>query len=113
MLIEASPIPIAGWDGDVGILPEFLKDRISFNGVGEDAHETFVLTPKETGFTFCKTARKPYDTLVVAILCLADLTFPGLLSISSDGDSGDWEEGLLLARLVNPGAVIPAEVEAY
>lgn len=47
------------------------------------------------GFDFCKTARKPYDTVVTACLCV--LAESGL-SVSSDGDTRDWEAGRALAQ---------------
>ena len=41
---------------------------IAFNGIGKDDldHETFVINryKKDNEFTFCKTARKPYDIAV-------------------------------------------------
>ena len=45
-------------------------DFISFNGMGEESHEDFVLSKKQNlspndhrpyKFNFCKTAEKPYD----------------------------------------------------
>ena len=44
------------------------KDEIAFNGVGNDSHETFILTRKfpegKDPFHFCKTKFKPYDIAV-------------------------------------------------
>ena len=49
--------------------PPFVgHDVIRFNGPGDDGHETFYLTRTADEFSFCKTARKPYDAAVVAIL---------------------------------------------
>ena len=74
-------IEIAGWDGNGK--PEFTKEFVSFNGKGEElSHETFYLENKE-GFSFCKTARKPYDLLVVACY-LATMQILGS-KFSSDG----------------------------
>lgn len=55
------------------------------------------------GFDFCKTARKPYDDVVVACLCVLAETG---LSVSSDGDHDEWEDGRKLAEqiLVRPVA---------
>ena len=41
-------------------------DVIAINGDGEKGldHETLFFDDKETGFNFCKTARKPYDYAV-------------------------------------------------
>ncbi len=78
-------IPLAGWDGEGE--PVITAEEIRFNGVGDDAHETFAIVAGETGFAFCKTARKPYDAIVVAILiALSEVEGPSTFSWSSDGD---------------------------
>ena len=53
-------------------LPEIGPDVIRFNGKGGSGHETFYLekTPARE-FAFCKTALKPYDSAVIAILAAA------------------------------------------
>lgn len=43
---------------------------ICFNGLGEEAYETFVLV-FDGDWNFCKTARLPYDLAVKCILMLA------------------------------------------
>ena len=78
--------------------------HIRLNGIGDDSHETFLLTrAKEakpeyadqadydaTGaFSFCKTAQKPYDSAVLAILLAAEHYAPAAIVVSSDGD---WPE---------------------
>ena len=76
------------------MIPEVGENRIKFNGIGEDGHETFIINREDDeDFEFCKTARKPYDKIVTAILALAKhhLVIP---SISSDGTSDDWDEGV-------------------
>ena len=49
--------------------PILTTERIALNGNAESGldHESFVLD-SETGFNFCKTARKPYDYAVRKIL---------------------------------------------
>jgi hypothetical protein len=92
---------------------EFGPERIRFNGVGEEGHETFYLTPEATGshtIEFCKTAEKPYDSLVTAILAIAESTAAGYISVSSDGDRPDWEAGLDIAHLIDPAITIPRAV---
>jgi hypothetical protein len=42
-------------------------------------------------FNCCKTGRKPYDWLVVAVLILADNLCPGCYEITSDGNAEDWQ----------------------
>jgi len=75
--------------------PVCTKKMIRFNGIGDDGHETFILLNTErqsdfdynSTFSFCKTARKPYDIVVCEVL-LAVNAFCSHLSISSDGFSG-------------------------
>lgn len=79
-------------------------DLIAFNGLGENGHETFYL-PKEMEagrgtdkyrFNFCKTARKPYDDAVAAILLSMNHHAPGAWDIGSDGGRDDWARGIEL-----------------
>jgi hypothetical protein len=71
---------------------------VTFNGVGKDAHETFYLDPNHLGFYFCKTANKPYDVVVTAILAAIHTETKGeFYDIRSDGDAKDWLDGIALA----------------
>ena len=96
----------AGWKTVIEA-PKFNTRQIRFNGIGEDGHEDFILLksgveiqpyekrtstqPISFGFTFCKTARKPYDTLVCACLLVYKYHSEDTMSLSSDGDE-EWEE---------------------
>tara|TARA_R110002012_G_scaffold139316_2_gene296582 strand:- start:540 stop:1100 length:561 start_codon:yes stop_codon:yes gene_type:complete len=93
------------------------NEEIRFNGIGEDGHETFLITKKKPAkpdyeeqevydkrgaFDFCKTARKPYDKYVVAVLCaiynmFGHYNMTPMSSIMSDGKSDDWKEGMFHA----------------
>ena len=119
-------IALASGSGDGGTSPEFNADFISFNGVGDDSHETFLIrrkikrTPDYPGeqnlsWDFCKTARKPYDAAVTACLCYlgsitrrddprtgAPLIGSEVFSTSSDGGGSDFLVGLDLARKALP-----------
>ena len=96
------------------ILSEFNinNEEIRFNGYGEEGHETFLITKKkrakadyeeqdaydkEGAFDFCKTAHKPYDKYVVAVLCAIYRVQRDIMNISSDGNTADWTEGLFHA----------------
>jgi hypothetical protein len=81
-------------DVDPFLGPEALK----LNGKGEQGHETFMLTVSEDKFGFCKTARKPYDKAVVALLMLARHVFGDAFEWSSDGQPADHKEGFSLLR---------------
>ena len=71
-------------------------DSILCNGIGDDGHETFYLTRKmRNDFEFCKTAQKPYDKYIVAML-IAVAQITDSITVSSDGDQSDWLEGLQL-----------------
>lgn len=92
--------------------PLINDDLIRFNGVEDDGHETFVLSrfkqpkkdyvsqedyDKDGSFAFCKTARKPYDTVVTATLLAAMRVAKGAWRVGSDGDADEWFEGFELA----------------
>jgi len=100
--------------------PTIDSEQIRFNGIGKDGHETFLITKKKRAkreyeeqeaydkkgaFDFCKTAHKPYDKYVVAVLCALynieveewPLGDGKIMSISSDGNTEDWTEGLFHA----------------
>lgn len=77
--------------------PAVDDEVIIFNGIGADGHETFWFTKGSHSFAFCKTALKPYDRVVCAVLAIAKKHAPRL-SVSTDGDWGDWQEGLALCR---------------
>jgi hypothetical protein len=97
-------IPLASGEGEPGTSPEFTDEYILFNGVGDDAHESFIVhrkrPPKEPwqsrrGGDFCKTARKPYDLAVIAALSyLCTVPDPAAFGANSDGHGRDWLEGL-------------------
>lgn len=90
---------------------------ICFNGderKGHDlGHETFYLTREGEGFSFCKTARKPYDWLAVATLLLVEQVCPGCYEIASDGDAGEWEPVMTWLNANGFGPVsLPAEIRS-
>jgi len=108
-LIAKSGVPIGDAHDDGGPAV-FAFDHIAFNGVGADAHETFWINRDidGDGWSFCKTARKPYDRIVVA--CLIYLASRWDYKVDSDGDKADWAGGLSLLSEVLPGIVIPANI---
>ena len=67
--------------------PVANQEEIRFNGIGDDGHETFLVRNMGTKFSFCKTARKPYD-IVVSEVCLVLKAFCPHFDLSSDGFSG-------------------------
>ena len=97
---------LAGPNGEPKTRP-ITNDGISFNGIDEDSHETFDLPAAGLKkFDFCKTARKPYDTVVTA--CLARLAEVKGVKVSSDGNMDEWKAGVALAvKVLNRPVVNP------
>jgi hypothetical protein len=110
-LIESAKdhgIVIRDWEGQGK--PEFTESQFRFNGdatTGMDlGHETFgwYAFPEQPEwragepdvFDFCKTAHKPYDAVVTAVLLRAKAVYGDLVSISSDGDWSEWGSGRAL-----------------
>lgn len=97
-LLTDAPVHVVREYDEPGTRPHIGDDCIAFNGFSENGHETFWLAKEPEGFQFCKTAHKPYDVLVTAMLMVAERHAPGAIRISSDGDADDWELGLQLVR---------------
>lgn len=75
--------------------PRADNECIAFNGAAAtgDDYETFELYRVRGRATmpFCKTAKRPYDLAVAAILCAAERLAPGALAdVSADGGPEDW-----------------------
>ncbi len=91
---EDEPLKICGGNGTGK--PLFRNDEVWFNGDEKNDldHETFCIEPDKLDWDFCKTARKPYDLLVVACLIAAHEILD--YEVSSDGGFEDWKEGIEL-----------------
>lgn len=87
-------------DAGIAIANDSAENAIFINGVAEGAHETFGITKKDIGFNFCKTAEKPYDTVVTALLILLKEILGSEVKITSDGTWEDWQGGQLLYETV-------------
>jgi len=87
--------------------PVVDSDLVSFNGKApDDGFETFHIPrveempdwQRERGdklvFNFTKTARNRYDKVVVACLVALKYHYGSRVVISSDGDWGEWQDGL-------------------
>lgn len=99
--------------------PIIEPDQISLNGTNskDRSHETFAIDrvykpysshdkPHSDGswFEFCKTARKPYDTLVTASLLMFRYRFGEQVAVESDGFAEEWTNGYaLVAQVLGPG----------
>ena len=109
-LIKNSPVILGDGFGDT-VPKKFHKGFVWFNGLGENAHETFHLPdfpPK--GFQFCKTARKPYDLVVTACLAVLKEHLGNAVDVSSDGYAKEWLPGIEFASKVL-GREVPNPIE--
>jgi hypothetical protein len=101
---------LANGNSHPGSKPAATQKDICFNGIGDEAHETCLITKaKYNGFNFTKTARKEYDKVVVAVLTYINHIAPNALSISSDGkgEPGMFIEGTNLAQAIANDPNIP------
>jgi hypothetical protein len=106
-LLESRGLVLTGPMGE-GI-PILNGQKIAFNGDSECGlnHESFVVELDHQavnhGFDFCKTARKPYDTLVCLSLISLFEAFgdSAVFSYCSDGSDADWVEAREIYREVN------------
>ncbi len=107
-MARALNIPLAGPMGEIGTNPIANNNSISFNGIEDDSHETLSIPriksrrrfdDEKLIFDFCKTARKPYDTIAVAVLVAFKHHFPNS-RISSDGDEKAFELGKNICQLL-------------
>lgn len=73
--------------------PECSRARVAFNGseAHEEDYESCIIGRTEQGFSFCKTAHRPYDPVVGAVY-LAFQAEHGDGCLSSDGnlDGEEW-----------------------
>lgn len=94
---------------------------LKINGKGDDMHEDFIMREhfkqnlEPDNWHFCKTARKPYDVVVVACLIVLAHRLPKHFRVDSDGYTDDWAEGLKLARRVlkSKSLGIPYTIRVY
>lgn len=82
-----------------------LYGGLNFNGARENAHETFMVREHykqnlehDDGFSFCKTAEKPYDVPVTACLAILKHYLGYYIEVSSDGNAYKWAPGVGLAK---------------
>lgn len=95
-LLGETEIPLEG--SVPGEKPEVTVSRIWINGVDDGQYEDFVLTRDNASWQFCKTALKPYDRIVCAVLAVVQgHAGADVLEVTSDGDSKDWDPALAWA----------------
>lgn len=87
---------IIAFESDSEKPPFVASEQVRFNGIGSDAHETFHVVFGSNQFDFCKTAQKPYDVYVVAVLSAIEYHTDGAFKWTSDGERFDHFEGIAL-----------------
>ena len=109
-IILASEVPIGDGSEDPNSQPILEHDLVWLNGIGDEAHETLCYPPgfewnrefrppESEGFSFCKTARKPYDVVVCAALLAIKHHQGDNVEITSDGKFDDeWQPAYRLYR---------------
>ena len=91
-------IAIVDLQGTPKSKPEFTEAHFSFNGPRpDDDYESFWFDAVSDGFAFCKTAYRPYDAVVCAVLISAAAHYGPALDVSSDG-SWDVEDEWALGQ---------------
>lgn len=96
-VIELSRVKICSGDGNG--LHEVTDREIFINGCQENGEdfETFGITFNSGESDFCKTGRRPYDEVVVALLIIAKKL--GIITDwGSDGNSEDHQDGINLCK---------------
>lgn len=120
--VQSSEKVLAGSDGTGKA--EITNKLISFNGIGDDAHEPFILEQSMSDknyafhkeiyehqrgekieedslfFSFTKTARKPYDEQVQFALIIAKHHLGDKIKVSSDGSDAEWERARNLCNMI-------------
>lgn len=116
---QSRGIAIRGYDGTGE--PEFTEGYFRFNGDASEGldYETFAweALPQQQDwerehyiasgrnpdqiFDFCKTAYRPYDAVVTAILIRAKVIYGNCVDVRSDGDwNAGWQAGRELYEAV-------------
>lgn len=105
-IIQSKKDILADGSGEKDSKPE-TKKCISFNGIEEESHETFFIPNKLAElegdgfvFQFCKTARKEYDSVVVACITVLKHHLGDDVKVSSDGDPDELQAGCDLAKAI-------------
>jgi hypothetical protein len=100
ILAEAYKAGIVQYEWNDTKEPLVTDTVVQFNGVGDNGHETFYFDIADTykasdgqHFAFCKTARKPYDVVVMKVLIVLKYFLGDAVVVSSDGNfDEEWHE---------------------
>ncbi|KAJ5496409.1 hypothetical protein N7463_008396 [Penicillium fimorum] len=94
-IIKEARVPLSGPTEDDDKTTPVVTDSeegIYLNGIRGNAHESFILC-KPGAWTFCKTARKPYDVVVSSILLRIWMLAPKNLDLGpGEPTDGLWAQ---------------------
>lgn len=93
----------------------YYSDTFGFNGdgsIGADHESMHINLGANDSWTFCKTARKPYDLAVCLILISLKYHIRST-RVSSDGDTADWQNAFNLWNVIFPKRSLVARFKAY
>lgn len=104
LILAATDVTVCGPNGQgLPIMNELDGIRLNGFAAADEDYETFHLRgTKEPDFpsfsTFCKTGRRPYDSVVAAILISAAIRATGRTAgtVRSDGTWSNWSAGVEL-----------------
>ncbi|OAL02070.1 hypothetical protein IQ06DRAFT_368552 [Phaeosphaeriaceae sp. SRC1lsM3a] len=93
-IIAATEIELIADGDNTNVQPPIVnaESGISLNGEA-DPCESFIVRPDQSDRGFCKTARRPYDVVVTAILLRAAQLAGDAFSVGSDGFWDEWKAG--------------------
>jgi hypothetical protein len=84
------------------VIPRVVRNGAPIGRIAYDdaAGKPVENPPEEVGkyFECCKTAYKPYDVAVTAVLVSAKQHFGSAFRITSDGDLEHWQDGMALCQ---------------
>jgi hypothetical protein len=73
------------------------------DGYDRDSEGGYLQVRDGKRFACCKTAYRPYDVVVTAILIAAKRHFGAAITVASDGEDKDWEDGRMLVEVACGG----------
>lgn len=109
---EAFSLHHANGEGN-GVL--YYSDQFCFNGdanIGADHESMHIRLGANDSWTFCKTARKPYDLAVCLILISLKYHIRST-RVSSDGDTADWQDAFDVWNVIFPKRSLVARFKDY
>lgn len=83
------------------LLKQRVAPRNEVNGLGSGSYETMWIdrvAEKDGQFNCCKTAFRPYDLAVTAVLVAAKHHFGNKITVRSDGNESHWMDGKILCN---------------